>query len=339
MARRKYSAPRRGSLGVRPRKRASEFVPRIRSWPEVDFAEPKPLAFLGYKAGMTHVIMFDDRPGTRTYGQEVHVPVTVIETPPMIALAARFYIPTVSGLKCLTEVWADPPEELEVWRRVKTLSVSEEHRKRALEKLETHKDEVVRVSLLLASQPKLAGGLSKKVPDIIEVKVGGGDIKSQIEYALNIIGKEIKVTDIFSAGQFIDVIGVTKGKGFQGVIKRFGVKELPRWHKHRKGSRRIGSRSPTIGALSTVPQPGQMGFHRRTELNKRILMIGSDGYSITPAGGFPHYGIVRSDFIVVKGSVQGPPKRPLVLRWPIRPPSWVPEEPPKILYVSLESKI
>ncbi len=339
MARRKYSAPRRGSLGVRPRKRASEFVPRIRSWPEVDFAEPKPLAFLGYKAGMTHVIMIDDRPGTRTYGQEIHVPVTVIETPPMVALAARFYVPTVSGLNCLTEVWTDPPEELEVWRRVKTLSVSEEHRKKALEKLEAHKDEIVRVSLLLASQPKLASGLSKKVPDIIEVKVGGGDTKSQLEYALNIIGKEIKVTDIFSVGQFIDVIGVTKGKGFQGVIKRFGVKELPRWHKHRKGSRRIGSRSPTIGAISPVPQPGQMGFHRRTELNKRILMIGSDGYSITPAGGFPHYGIVRSDFIVVKGSVQGPPKRPLVLRWPVRPPSWMPEEPPKILYVSLESKI
>ena len=68
-------------------------------------------------------------------------------------------------------------------------------------------------------------------------------------------------------------------------------------------------------------------------------MIGSDGYSITPAGGFPHYGVVKSDFIVVKGSVQGPPKRPLVLRWPIRPPSWTPKEPPKILYVSLESKI
>ncbi|MCD6278875.1 MAG: 50S ribosomal protein L3 [Desulfurococcales archaeon] len=339
MARRKYSAPRRGSLGVRPRKRAAMFIPRVRSWPEVDFAEPKPLAFLGYKAGMTHVIMIDDRPGTRTYGQEVHVPVTVIETPPMIALAARFYIPTVAGLKCLTEVWTEPPEELQVWRRVKTLSISEEHKKKALSILEAHKNEIARVSLLFASQPRAAGGLSKKVPDIIEVKVSGGSTEKQMEYALNALGREIKVNDVFSAGQFIDVIGVTKGKGFQGVIKRFGVKELPRWHKHRKGSRRIGSRSPTAGALSTVPQPGQMGFHRRTELNKRILMMGSDGHSITPSGGFPHYGIVRSDFIVVKGSIQGPPKRPLVLRWPVRPPAWLPEEPPKILYVSLESKI
>ena len=339
MARRKHSAPRRGSLGVRPRKRASRLVPRIKSWPQVDFDTPKPLAFLGYKAGMTHVIVIDDRPGRRTYGQEVFVPVTVIETPPMIPVAARFYEATVHGFKTLTELWVDPPESLQIWRRVKTLSVDEDHRERVMRKLEANINNVARVALLLASQPTLTGGLSKKVPDIIEVKIGGGDIKSQIDYALNILGKEIKITDVFNPGQFVDVIGVTKGKGFQGVIKRFGVKELPRWHKHRKGSRRIGSRSPGIGALSTVPQPGQMGFHRRTEYNKRIIMIGSNGYEITPAGGFPHYGIVRSDYIVLAGTVQGPPKRPIVLRWPIRPPKWTPEGPPKVVYVSLESKI
>ncbi|MEM1687157.1 MAG: 50S ribosomal protein L3, partial [Zestosphaera sp.] len=83
MARRKWSAPRRGSLGVRPRKRAAEFVPSVRAWPEVTLGSPKPLAFLGYKVGMTHVILVDDRPGRPTYGQEIFVPVTVVETPPM----------------------------------------------------------------------------------------------------------------------------------------------------------------------------------------------------------------------------------------------------------------
>ncbi len=339
MARRKYSAPRRGSLGVRPRKRAAEFIPRVRSWPEVSFETPKILGFLGYKAGMTHLIMIDDRPGTLTEGKEIFVPVTVIETPPMVPVAARFYIRTSRGLQTLTEVWTQVPEDLELWRRVKTLSVGEENTKKSMGKVEKFKEKIERVSLLMSSQPKLAGGLSKKVPDIVEIKVGGGSIEERIDYALKILGKEVKVTDVFSVGQFIDVIGVTKGKGFQGVIKRFGVKELPRWHKHRKGSRRIGSRSPGIGTLSAVPQPGQMGFHRRTELNKRILVIGHNGYEITPSGGFPHYGIVRSDYIVVKGSIQGPPKRPLVLRWPVRPPAWTPTEPPKILYVSLESKI
>ena len=339
MARRKHSAPRRGTLALRPRKRASRLVPRIKTWPNVTFDKPQLLAFLGYKAGMTHLIIIDDRPGRPTYGQEVFLPVTVIETPPMIPVAARFYEATVAGFKTLTELWVRPPEELEIWRRVKTFSVDEDHRKRVLDKVMSNIDKIARVAVLLASQPKLAGGLSKKIPDILEVKIGGGDIKAQIDYALNILGKEIRITDVFKPGQFIDVIGVTKGKGFAGVIKRFGVKELPRWHKHRKGSRRVGARSPGIGALSTVPQPGQLGFARRTQHNKRIIMIGSNGYEITPSGGFPHYGIVRSDYVVLSGTVQGPPKRPIVLRWPVRPPSWVPEGPPKIVYVSLESKI
>jgi len=339
MARRKLKAPRRGSLGVRPRKRAEEFVPRVKSWPEVSLEVPKPLGFLGYKAGMTHVLMIDDRVGRATYGQQIFVPVTVIETPPMIPLAVRFYEATVGGLKTLTEVWVTPPEELEIHRRIKTLSVSTDAFERALRKVESEKQNIARVSLIMASQPKLAGGLSKKVPDIIEVKVGGNSLEEIIKYALDVLGKPVRVNDVFNVGQFIDVIGVTKGKGFQGVIKRFGVKELPRWHKHRKGSRRVGSRSPTMGAISPVPQPGQMGFHRRTELNKRILIIGDDGSKITPVSGFPHYGIVRSDYIVVAGSVQGTPKRPLVLRWAIRPPTWSPKEPPKITYISLESKI
>lgn len=338
MARRKHSAPRRGSLGVRPRKRASRFIPRIKTWPEVHVDTAKPLGFLGYKAGMTHVIIVDDRPGSPTYGQEIFVPVTVIETPPMIPVAARFYTASVGGLKTLTEVWTSPPDDLQLWRRIKTLSVNEESVEKAKRKLESNKDDVARVALILASQPRLAGGLSKKVPDLIEVKVAG-EVENAIEYALSALGKPLSVTDVFSAGQFIDVIGVTKGKGFQGVIKRFGVKELPKWTKHRKGSRRIGSRSPGIGTISPVPQPGQMGMHRRTELNKRIIFIGNDGSKITPVSGFPHYGIIRSDFIVVKGTVQGTPKRPLVLRWPVRPPRWQPEGPPKIVYVSLESKI
>ena len=339
MARRKHSAPRRGSLGVRPRKRASRLVPRVKSWPELKIDTPKPLAFLGYKAGMTHVIMIDDRPGRMTYGTEIFVPATVVEVPPMIAVAARFYEATVAGLRTFTEAWVNPPEELQLWRRIKTLSVKDDSVDKVRKAVETNKDNLARVSLILASQPRLAGGISKKVPDIIEVKVSGGSIDDQIQFSLDMLGKEVKASDIFTVGQFVDVIGVTKGKGFQGVIKRFGVKELPKWHKHRKGSRRIGSRSPGMGTISPVPQAGQMGYHRRTEYNKRILIMDEDPEKIVPAGGFPHYGLIRSQYIVLQGTVQGPPKRPLVLRWPVRPPRWTPEKPPKIVYVSLESKI
>ncbi len=339
MAHRKTNAPRRGSLGFRPRKRASRLVPRIKTWPDVKLDKPKLLGFLAYKAGMTHVFMIDDRPNTPTSGKEIFVPVTILEAPPVIPIAVRAYrlVPGY-GYLTLTDVWIEPPEEIEIWRKVSTYRPTENFEAK-LKQLQDMRDKIARVSVIIATQPKLVGGLSKKKPDLLEVVVGGGSIDDRLDYATKILGKPVSIRDVFSEGQFVDVIGVTKGKGFQGVVKRFGVKELPRWHKHRKGSRRVGSRSPTIGALSEVPQAGQMGFHRRTEYNKRILRIGDDGYEITPAGGFPHYGVVRSTWVMLAGTVMGPPKRPIVLRWPVRPPRWQPQGPPAITYISLESKI
>lgn len=83
--------------------------------------------------------------------------------------------------------------------------------------------------------------------------------------------------------------------------------------------------------------PGQMGYHQRTEYNKRILKIGNNGDEITPKGGFLHYGVIRNNYVVLKGSVQGPAKRLIVLRRAIRP-----QEPlikvPEITYISTTSK-
>ena len=339
MARRKHSAPRRGSTGFRPRKRASRIVPRIKSWPEISTETPQLLAFLGYKAGMTHAIIIDDHSGSPTFGREISVPVTIIETPPMIPLAARFYVAEPIGvLKTLTEAWVEPPKELEIFRKIPTFKHNDVDKIFRL--VDEKINEIVRVSIIAASQPKLVGGLEKKKPDLLEIVIGGGkSISERIEYAKKLLGSQVSVSQIFRAGAFVDVIGVTKGKGFQGVIKRFGVRELPRWHKHRKGSRRIGARSPAYGAVSEAPQPGQMGYHRRTQHNLRILMISNDPSLINPKGGFPHYGLVKSDYVALIGSVQGPPKRPIVLRYPIRPPSVVFEGAPKIVYLSLESKI
>lgn len=338
MAHRKTSAPKRGSLGVRPRKRASEFIPTIKSWPNINVNNPLLLGFLGYKVGMTHVIVIDDRPGSPTEGREIFIPVTIVEVPPMIPIALRVYGANGhGGLRVMQDVWIEPPEELEIWRRISTYKPTSNIDDR-IDIIKNNIGSIKRVSLVLASNVKNAGGLDKKTPDIVEICVGGGNMDERVNYAINLLGKHVTVDQVFQAGQFVDVISITKGKGFQGVVKRFGVKELPRWHKHRKGSRRIGSRSPTVGALSEVPQPGQMGFHRRTEYNKRIVMIGEDGYTITPAGGFPHYGVVKSRWLMLWGSIPGVPKRPIVLRWPIRPPTWRPKAAPQVIYISLGGK-
>ncbi|MEM4515169.1 MAG: 50S ribosomal protein L3, partial [Ignisphaera sp.] len=121
MAHRKTSAPKRGSLGVRPRKRASEFIPTIKSWPNINVNNPLLLGFLGYKVGMTHVIVIDDRPGSPTEGREIFIPVTIVEVPPMIPIALRVYGANgYGGLRVMQDVWIEPPEELEIWRRIST---------------------------------------------------------------------------------------------------------------------------------------------------------------------------------------------------------------------------
>ncbi|MEN2999979.1 MAG: 50S ribosomal protein L3 [Acidilobaceae archaeon] len=342
MGARKKSAPKRGSLGFTPRKRAEKIVPRVRSWPEVNLGKPLLLGFLGYKVGMTHVYMVDDLPDSPTSGREIFVPVTVVETPPLYVLAVRLYgFDLNKGLYSMGEAWVEPPKELELERRIPTLgSYNTEAR---LKELEESLELARAVRVIVASQTKLTGGLSKKAPDLLEVEVGGvGDVKSLFSYAVGKLGKEVSIREVFQVGQPIDVIGVTKGKGFQGVVKRWGVKELPRWHKHRKGSRTgPGARSSAIGTFWETPQPGQMGFHRRTDYNKRLLSISQDGHAVTPAGGFLHYGLVRSEYAIVAGSLPGTVKRPLVLRWPIRPPSWYLRHgtlTPKIVHVSVQSK-
>ncbi|MEB3773632.1 MAG: 50S ribosomal protein L3 [Desulfurococcales archaeon] len=342
MGARKKSAPRRGSLGYSPRKRASRFVPRVKTWPKLEVGNPILLGFLGYKVGMSHAFMIDDRPGKPTEGQEIFVPVTIIETPPVYALALRAYSYDPNrGLYSIGEAWASPPLELELHRKIKTLGSFDTDK--MLKKIEESLDRIEEIRLIIATQPKLVGGLSKKKPDILEVKIGGtNSIEEIYKYAVSRLGNTISVRDVFQEGQLIDVIGVTKGKGFQGVVKRWGVKELPRWHKHRKGSRRIGARSHGKGVFWETPQAGQTGFHRRTEYNKRILLIEDEGYKIVPAGGFLHYGVVKSTYMVVAGSVPGTPKRPLVLRHPVRVPSWYTRmggpKKPKITYISLASK-
>jgi len=341
MGARKKSAPRRGSLGYSPRKRAARLVPRVKNWPDISIGEPRLLGFLGYKVGMSHAYVIDDRKGRPTFGKEIFVPITIIETPPVFILALRTYgYDPNKGRFVLGEAWANPPQELELHRKISTLGVFDTEK--MLKRVEEEIDRAREVRVLVATQPKLVGGLSKKKPDLLEIRVGGvSDIVKLYEYAKSILGSQVPVDRVFQPGQLIDVIGVTRGKGFQGVVKRWGVKELPRWHKHRKGSRRIGARSHGKGVFWETPQAGQTGFHRRTEYNKRILLIEQDGYKIVPAGGFLHYGVVKSQYIVVAGSVPGTPKRPLVLRYPVRPPSWYLEmgvREPEVTYISLSSK-
>jgi len=288
---------------------------------------------MGYKAGMTHVTLIEDKTGSPDFGKEVTKPATVVDAPPITICAIRAYTKNQYGTQTLTEAWMkDPPKDI---NRLTTPPKNPDPNQ-TIKKIEENLDKITELRLQAATQPKLTG-VPKKKPELLEVKIDGAQMKEQLEYAKNLLGKTVSATDIFKEGQYVDAISITKGKGFQGPVKRWGVKILS--HKGRKTKRGIATLGPwnPHRVLYTIPRAGQMGYHQRTEYNKRILKIGADGSEVTPKGGFLRYGPIRGTYILINGSLPGPAKRLIRLRHPARPPKRVPETPPKITHISLES--
>jgi large subunit ribosomal protein L3 len=318
--------PRRGSLAFVPRKRAKRIYPRIHNWPEVK--EVVPLAFPGYKVGMTHVMAIDNRPGI-TKGEEIMIPVTILETPPVFVWGLRFYKEGYRGAEqVIKDVFS---ENLPKYLDYKIPLPKKELNKNVPENFDD-------VRFIIVTQPYLTN-LPKKKPEILEIPIGGENPEEKLKFAEQFLGKEMTVKDVFKEGELVDTIGVTKGKGFQGVIKRYGVKRLP--HKTEKKRRTIGNHGPETPwriLPLVIPMPGQMGYHRRTELNKWLLKIGENGEEINRKGGWIKYGVVKNQWVMLKGSVQGPSKRMIVMRKAIRPDPRVPNVPPEIKEINLESQ-
>lgn len=323
--------PRRGSVAHSPRKRANRPHAVIKTWPEGG-PEPKIQGFAGYKAGMTHAFVVDYRPTSTTSGQEVQIPVTVVEVPPLKAVGIRLYESDAYGMRTKTEVWTDKIDK----DLHKSLSLPKKPSKPSLKGLE--KEEVDEVRLIVHTLPASVKGIPKKAPEIMEIKIGGGTMEEQIKYAKGFLGKEIPFSEFQIEGAMVDIISVTKGKGFQGVNKRFGAKLLT--HKNSKHRRMIGTQGPWHPAwiMSTVPNSGQMGYHNRTEYNKRILKIGKDPSEINPKGGFLHYGQIESNYVLIHGSIPGPTKRLIRFRDTVRSKGHVEVKTPDLTYVSTSSK-
>jgi large subunit ribosomal protein L3 len=308
---RKHSAPRRGSLAYRPRGRAKSFVPRIRTWPKIDTDKPTLLGFPGYKAGTIHVVTIDDRAKTPNFGKPLFNLSSVISTPDAEVQGLRLYSHENGQDLAIADVKEGGQGSADSLPIARTK----------------------RVVALVSSVPRDVG-LSQKVPVVMEVGVSGGDVKAQAEFVLGLLGKKVKFADVFKAGMYVDVLGITKGKGYEGPITRFGVKR--KQHKSRKTVRAVGVIGPwhPAAVMYTVARAGQMGFHQRTESGKRILLVGNASASpITPEGGFGHFGNVGGDYAVVKGSVPGPASRFVAVRLRARGVSRS-QAPPQVIEVS-----
>lgn len=326
--------PKRGSIAFMPRVRAPRAVAHVRAWPAE--ASLRLQGFVGYKAGMTQVFMIDDRKGSLTSGQEICVPATVIEAPPLVICSIRLYGPTPHGFNTLTEVLAsDLPKDLS---RAVNVPKKYEHQKALAEAEALVKEgKVEDVRVIACTQPRLTS-MPRKKPDIVEIRVGGSTIEERWNYCKGLLGKQVSIVDTFKDGEHVDVLAITKGKGFQGPVKRWGIKILPR--KQDDGSRQIGTLGPwkPTRIMWTVPGPGQMGYNQRTEFNKRILKLSKEGKEVTPSGGFLRYGPIKSDYVLLAGSVPGPTKRLVHLRQAMRLPSGTPTAPPSITSISTISQ-
>jgi len=315
MGARKRHSPRRGSLAYSPRIRAKSMEARIRAWPKVDSDEPRILAHCGFKAGCVQIVSIDDRDKTPNAGKQLVSLGTVLVTPPVLILGIRGYSKDHNGLHAEFDVYAeDIPKHI-----AKEITLKNKD-KDALENAEKRLKKIKEIFAIIAVSPR-AAGLEQKKPYIFEALVDGGDIQKQFAYVKEVLGKEIKIDQIFETGATVDVAAITKGKGWQGVIQRWGVKK--KQHKSRKTVREVGSLGPISpqSVMYTVPRAGQMGFHQRTEYDKRIMVMGNaddEKTKINPDGGYKHFGLVKGDFVILKGSVPGTYRRLIKLRSQIR---------------------
>jgi large subunit ribosomal protein L3 len=313
-------------MQVWPRKRASRRYARVRNFnTKLDGM----LGFAGYKMGMTHVMAFDSYKNSLTKNETISLPATIIECPPLRVFSVRAYTHDAYGYKVAKEVLThkDKHTSRKVYAPKATGS---------LDSLEGSYDQY---TIIVSTQPSLTG-IGQKKPQLFEMEVGGKTPAEQLEFIKTIVGKDIKASELFKVGDYVDFHAITTGKGYQGPVKRFGIGLKP--HKSEKGRRRpgviAGGWSAQQHTMYRVAFAGQMGYHQRVQYNNQILKITDKPEEVNPKGGFIHYGVGKqgNEFIIVKGSVPGSKKRLITLVKAIRLKQSLPA--PTVEYISQQSQ-
>lgn len=299
----KQKKPRAGSLQFWPRKRARKFLPSV-NWKAIssDSDSVSLLGFIGYKVGMSSCLVKDSTPDSLTKDRKVVLPVSILEVPPVKIFSVRFYKDNKVKVEILSENL-----DKELKRKLKLP-------KKKGGKIEDVKD-YDDVKLIIYSLVKQTG--IKKTPDLSEIALSGS-AEDKIKFIKDNLNKEISASDILKNG-LVDIRGLTKGKGLQGPVKRFGIKLKS--HKSEKGRRRPGSLGPWHPARVSfrAPMAGQLGMFSRINYNSKVIKFGKADENINPEEGWKNYGKIKTEYIIVEGSIPGPAKRQLLLTLPLRP--------------------
>jgi large subunit ribosomal protein L3e len=298
---------------------------------------------------MTHVLRSVNRANSRLNKKDALESVTVVEVPPLVGIGIVGYKETPQGLKPITTAWAAQVGEevkrryYKNWYASKKTAFSKLAPEKSADRIKKLLQEATVVRLIAHSVPQSVKLGSKKA-ELIEIQVNGGAPAAKVQFAQSFFEKEISISQVFAEGEMVDLISVGKGRGWEGVVHRFGSKLLQK--KTHRGRRKVGCIGPwnPMRILWTVARAGNNGCHHRTEMNKRIYRLfekapkradgtasegaelfgGTVGTDLTkkeisPLGGFTRYGNVTNAFLLIKGSVCGATKRTITIRKVINP--------------------
>jgi large subunit ribosomal protein L3 len=273
------------------------------NWDAIKSSSEKKLkGFIGYKAGMATAYVKDNTEHSMTSGKRITIPVTIVECPPMKILSVRSY----NNGKVLKEILNESLEK-ELKRKLKL----PKKKKNKINELSTEGIEDIRI--VVYSLVKKTG--LKKTPDLIELGLTG-TLEEKLSFVKENLNKEISFSEFFEKGELVDVRGLTTGRGFQGPVKRFGIKLKA--SKSEKGTRRPGSLGPWHPArvIFRVPMAGQTGFFTRVVYNNKIVDLGKAENNFK---NIKNYGDIKTEYLILRGSIQGPSKRQIVLTKSLRP--------------------
>jgi large subunit ribosomal protein L3 len=131
------------------------------------------------------------------------------------------------------------------------------------------------------------------------------------EYAAKYeVGHELKVDEVFAEGQFVDVQGLTRGRGFQGVIRRHnfqGPVNGHGTHEYKRHGGSIGTNMTPGRTLRGLRMPGHWGNEKATVLSQRVVKILPEEQLVLVRGGLPG---ARNSLVMVRGAVKKSGGRP-----------------------------
>ncbi|CAO2607552.1 60S ribosomal protein L3 [Lemmus lemmus] len=287
---------------------------------------------------MTHIVWEVDRPGSKVNKKEVVEAVTVVETPPMVAVGIVGYVKTPQARRTFKTAFVEHISDecqrcfYKNWHKSKKAFTKYCKKWRVdMGKKQLEKDfnsmKYCQVIHIIAHTRMHLLPLCQKKAHLMEIQVNGGTVAEKLDWTRERLEQQVPVNQVFGQDEMIDIIEVTKGRGYKGVTSCWHTKkQLCKTHWGLCKVACIGAWHPAQVAFN-VAQAGQKGCHHRTEINKKICKIdgkliknnASTDYdlsdkSINPLGGFVHYGEVANDVIMLKDCVVGTKKRVLTLR-------------------------